>query len=491
MSLGTEGSRTIAPPAGGAARDAERWSRKVAADLVAFSDVAAIASGAMLSTAVHGSLGLLTRADLPGALQLSLLIAVGAHFIFRQLGDYEDGQVSALRCDLSRIVGVLFVAVSAIVSVAFTLGATADMPRSWFAGAFAGAAPCLVLTRMAALRILARAAARGSLETSIAVYGAGRIAIKLSEHLKRAGKGVRLAGIYDDRQDPQRAEVQSLVVGGRLADLITAGRSGAIDEIIIALPQSAERRIADVVRRLEHLPLRIRIVTHIASDLVDVTPGRHHVSSIGPLGLLDVKSKPLKDWAPHIKRFEDVVVAGLALAFAWPLFLLIAAAIRLDSPGPVLFRQRRHGLNHQEIEVLKFRTMHVLEEGAAVRQATRDDPRVTRVGRILRKTSLDELPQLWNVLMGDMSLVGPRPHAIVHNEYYGEMLERYANRHQAKPGITGWAQVNGFRGETRTADEMRSRVEHDLHYIDNWSLWLDIKIMIMTPRYGLSHANAY
>ncbi len=170
---------------------------------------------------------------------------------------------------------------------------------------------------------------------------------------------------------------------------------------------------------------------------------------------------------------------------------LIAIAIKLDSKGPVLFRQRRHGYNYRVVEVLKFRTMTVMEDGAQITQATKNDKRITRVGAFLRRTSLDELPQFWNVIRGDMSIVGPRPHAIAHNNYYDDLIENYANRHRVKPGITGWAQVHGFRGETATPDMMANRVRYDLEYIENWSLWLDLKIVIMTPLFGLFRRSAY
>ena len=186
-----------------------------------------------------------------------------------------------------------------------------------------------------------------------------------------------------------------------------------------------------------------------------------------------------------------MVLGGLLLVLALPVLALIALAIKLDDGGPVLFRQRRRGLNHRSIEVLKFRSMRVAEDGPVVTQARKGDPRITPVGRWLRKSSLDELPQLVNVLKGEMSLVGPRPHALVHDEHWGELLERYANRQQVKPGITGWAQVNGFRGETETAEKMQARVEHDLVYIDTWSLLLDLRILLATPLFGLAHKNAY
>jgi putative colanic acid biosynthesis UDP-glucose lipid carrier transferase len=235
----------------------------------------------------------------------------------------------------------------------------------------------------------------------------------------------------------------------------------------------------------------MHVCTHILSDLIDRKTASHKVSSIGPIGLIDIKRKPLADWGRILKAALDYGLGGLLLVLALPLFALIAIAIKLDSRGPVFFRQRRRGLNHRLIEVFKFRSMKVLEEGAEVKQATKGDPRVTRVGRLLRATSLDELPQLINVVRGEMSLVGPRPHALVHDEFYGELLESYANRHQVKPGMTGWAQINGFRGETETHDKMRLRVEHDLHYIDNWSFVLDLKILVLTPFYGLLGKNAY
>jgi exopolysaccharide biosynthesis polyprenyl glycosylphosphotransferase len=179
------------------------------------------------------------------------------------------------------------------------------------------------------------------------------------------------------------------------------------------------------------------------------------------------------------------------LVFAAPFLLAIAALIKLDSPGPVLFRQRRHGFNQSEFRVFKFRTMTTLDDGRIVRQATKNDSRITRVGRHLRRFNLDELPQLLNVLLGQMSLVGPRPHALTHNDHYEELIRLYARRHNVKPGITGWAQVNGFRGETRAVRDMQRRVEHDFHYIDNWSLFFDVKILLLTVLSPKTYRNAY
>ncbi|MFT7576746.1 MAG: putative colanic acid biosynthesis UDP-glucose lipid carrier transferase, partial [Alphaproteobacteria bacterium] len=209
------------------------------------------------------------------------------------------------------------------------------------------------------------------------------------------------------------------------------------------------------------------------------------------VGLIDVKERPLADWAPIVKRAEDILISATLLVMTLPVTILIALAIKLTSRGPVLFRQRRRGLNQKVIEVLKFRSMTVQENGDEVRQATRNDQRITFVGRILRRSSLDELPQLVNVLIGEMSLVGPRPHALIHDEKWGEMLEQYANRHQVKPGITGLAQVRGLREEAHTPSDIQNRIAADLEYIGNWSLWLDLSIILRTVNAVIGAKNAH
>lgn len=468
-----------------------RWSRKVAIDIVAGIDTLAFLAGSAISTHLYRHSAAFTGSNVYAALELCLMSAVAGHFVLRQFGQYDVARIPRLAIGFGELVLMLVLVFAAVQSVSFTLGAVQVFPRGWQPLALViGAA--LFLSMRALVRIyLSRHAAAGLFDANLAVYGAGRIARKVVEHVQAGHSGLHLAGIFDDRADPLRLDSQGLTISGGVADLIEAGRADRIDEIIIALPQSAEERIAYIARRLEHLPVRIRICTHIASDLVDAHLAAHKVSSAGPVGLLDVKAKPLMDWAPLCKRLEDILIGVPALILFTPVMLLIAVAIKLDSPGPVLFRQRRHGLNQHVFEVLKFRSMRVMEDGPTIKQATRDDPRVTRAGRFLRRTSLDELPQLLNIVLGDMSLVGPRPHALVHDEHYGELLERYANRHQVKPGLTGWAQVNGFRGETQTPEDMRKRVEFDLHYIDNWSLLTDLRIISLTPLYGFANKNAF
>jgi Undecaprenyl-phosphate glucose phosphotransferase len=215
-------------------------------------------------------------------------------------------------------------------------------------------------------------------------------------------------------------------------------------------------------------------------------------TSFAGLPLLDIHQRPLAGWGGIWKQLEDWVFGVVILILMLPVMGLCALAIRLDSKGPILFRQKRYGFNNNDITVFKFRTMyHQRPDEPGVPQATRNDPRITKVGAFLRKTSLDELPQLFNVLRGEMSLVGPRPHAVAHNEQYAKIIDGYLGRHRVKPGITGWAQVNGFRGETDTPEKMRMRVQYDLYYIDHWSLIFDIKILALTGLVGFVNRNAY
>ena len=466
-----------------------RWSRVVAVDIVAAIDALCVLIGGLIAKAIvhsqpHGLGGVVAT------FEIALIAAVCLHFTIRHFGLYEPRDMKSFPAHPGLLLAALFLALSMMTSVTLALGVQIELPGRWLTCWFLISGVLLVAERMAARRFLGAAASAGLFDCNVAVFGSGRIADVLADYLDRNESDICLKGVYDDRT-PDRLGDPDLRLSGDLDDLVAAGRRGEIDQIVIALPANADRRITDIAMKLEQLPVKVQICSHIASDIIESRNGRHRVSSLGPLGLVEVKSKPISDWGPLVKRAADVVISGAALLALCPLFLVIAAAIKLDSEGPVFFRQRRHGLNHKVIEVLKFRSMRVQEDGAIVKQATKNDPRVTRVGGFLRKTSLDELPQLINIFLGDMSLVGPRPHALVHNEYYGEMLERYANRHQVRPGLTGWAQINGARGETQTPEQMRRRVELDLYYIDNWSFWLDLKILAVTPVYGFTHQNAY
>ena len=388
------------------------------------------------------------------------------------------------------ICAALAVALVAMFGLGLPHGTRVDHIRTWYGVWLLTSFTAIAINRIVAHKAFARMARLGAFQTRVAIYGTGSLADRIARTIFIPGSQNQFVGAFDDRGHPDRASDVGPGRLGNIEDLISLGRSGQIDQVIIALPQTADRRTAEVARRLEQLPVSLHIVTHFASDLADAG-ANHHVSTLGSVGLLDIKTKPLADWGRYVKSVEDYVIAALALVIAAPVMALIAIAIKLDSPGPVFFKQRRHGLNRRVIEVLKFRSMTVMENGGEIKQAQRGgDARITRVGDFLRRTSLDELPQLLNVLRGEMSLIGPRPHALVHDDHYGEMVERYANRHQVKPGMTGWAQVNGFRGPTETADKMEKRVEYDLAYIDRWSLWFDLQILAMTVFVGFRHKNA-
>lgn len=457
-------------------------------DIVTLMDTACVILGCVATAWIlteTGNLPVHWRVVFQSAIVAAILTGVG----LRSLGHYDEGRIARLPVAPLSLLAVCTIAIFTVFGLSHSNWMSDARLWSWTAAAITASVGLLVASRLVLGRCLSRLAAAGRFDQRIAVFGAGAVARRVRKHLESGTGNITFAGAFDDRaaNDPRNG---GHTPDGRLADLVYAARAGHIDQIVIALPPSAEQRVAQVARQLEHLPVSLHIVTHIASDILPGT-ATHKVSSLGPVGVIDVKRKALADWAPIVKQAEDYILGAVLLVVVAPLLLAIAIAIKLDSPGPVLFIQRRRGLNHRVINVLKFRTMSVLEDGAEVRQAGVGDPRVTRVGRFLRRSSLDELPQLVNVLKGEMSLVGPRPHALVHDERFSEILEEYANRHQVKPGMTGLAQVRGHRGETSTTAKIRDRVEADIEYIKTWSLKLDLAIMAGTFKAVLKPQNAH
>jgi undecaprenyl-phosphate galactose phosphotransferase/putative colanic acid biosynthesis UDP-glucose lipid carrier transferase len=273
----------------------------------------------------------------------------------------------------------------------------------------------------------------------------------------------------------------------KIQSVITAAQNERVDYIFLLLKWNRPQLINNLVQLLRPLPIPV----HLLPDENVETFMAERGGNIGTTFTVELQRAPLSKAERMLKRTFDVVSAAGILLILSPLMLLTALMIKIDSPGPALFRQKRNGFGGKVFSIYKFRSMRVLEDGPRIQQATRDDPRVTRLGRWLRRTSIDELPQLFNVLAGDMSLVGPRPHAVAHNSEYQTVVSNYAFRHHVKPGITGWAQVNGLRGETQTVDLMAKRVEHDLWYINHWSLWLDLRIIIKTALMSARKPSAY
>jgi Undecaprenyl-phosphate glucose phosphotransferase len=346
----------------------------------------------------------------------------------------------------------------------------------------------------APLRILAAAGLRWAFDAGLTgrravIAGGGENAALLIRGLAaRPDNHIRVCGLFDDRVDTRSPEqVLGVPKLGSFRQVVDFARVAEIDLVIVTLPLDAEARINWLLRQFRVLPVEVRL-SAFSRDYAFADGARD--------GLISVVSRSFSPERRLAKRSFDLAFATLALVVLSPVMLLAAVAVKLDSPGPVFFRQRRHGFNDRVVDVLKFRSMYAENADPEARRiVTRGDPRVTRVGRILRKTSIDELPQLFNVLKGDLSLVGPRPHAVEAlsstQMRFSQMVDGYSARHRLPPGITGWAQINGWRGEIDDPEKLRARFAHDLWYIENWSLWLDLVIILRTPLSLLDTRSAY
>ncbi|KQT86315.1 undecaprenyl-phosphate glucose phosphotransferase [Aurantimonas sp. Leaf443] len=385
-------------------------------------------------------------------------------------------------------------ALSMVSFVLFFLYNNSTYSRVWLGAWLLGGIALLALARLTLRSFIARWARNGVMERRAVIVGGGKAAESLIRNLEmQPGSDIRICGIFDDRDDRRSPP---LVAGypklGTIRELVEFARLARIDMLIVTLPLSAETRVLALLKELWVLPLDIRMSALSAS--LRFRPRSY--SFVGQVPMLDVFDRPLADWDGIAKRAFDLVVASAAIVVLSPILAAAAIAIKLDSRGPVFFRQKRHGFNNQIVDVYKFRSLyHEMCDPLARRLVTKNDSRVTRVGRFIRKTSIDELPQLINVVKGELSLVGPRPHA-VHavssmNETFTEIVDGYFGRHKVKPGITGWAQINGWRGEIDQPEKLRQRCEHDLYYIENWSLLLDIYILAMTPISLLRTESAY
>jgi putative colanic acid biosysnthesis UDP-glucose lipid carrier transferase len=337
------------------------------------------------------------------------------------------------------------------------------------------------------LRILR---SQGHNSRRVAIYGCTKDAESLAETLDELPwLGLKVLGIYDDRSEKRRHTPKHPLckVLGTSKDLIEKCRASAIDVVYVALPLRAELRTAEIVSILNDTTVTVYLV----ADFLSYNLLRSHWSQVGGIPVVSVQNTPFEGVVAWVKRVEDLVLGSIIVLLTIVPMLCIALAIKMSSPGPIFFRQWRYGLSGKKIRILKFRTMTVCEDGPSVKQASKDDKRVTKIGRFLRRTSLDEFPQFLQVLTGELSLVGPRPHAVAHNEQYRALIHGYMLRHIVKPGITGWAQVNGWRGETAELEKMEQRVRHDLEYIRNWNLFLDLKIIFLTIFGNKKRRNAY
>ncbi|MDG6773612.1 undecaprenyl-phosphate glucose phosphotransferase [Thiomicrorhabdus sp. ZW0627] len=330
---------------------------------------------------------------------------------------------------------------------------------------------------------------QGNNYKEVAIVGAGKVGQHLAAVIqKNLWLGYKVIGFYDDNTELKNRKIVGTPVLGTIEQVYNDAKSGKFDELYICLPLRAENKIKLLLNQLTDTTTVVKYIPDLFSfDLMHAK-----WTDLKGIPVISVYDTPLNSTtAKLLKRMEDLVISSIILLLISPMMIILAIAVKVTSPGPIIFKQKRYGHNGQEIKVYKFRSMTTQDNGAKVKQATKNDLRFTPIGAFLRKTSLDELPQFINVLQGKMSIVGPRPHAVAHNEEYRQLVPKYMQRHLVKPGITGWAQINGWRGETDTLEKMEKRVEYDLHYINNWSLWLDIKIIVLTIFKGFINKNAY
>ena len=428
---------------------------------------------------------------LPHRYVMALIISVGFTWvIFHFFQIYESVRAKGAWQYIRSVIQAGLTVMAFLAGLAFLTKKGEAFSREWFIEWVIFALLLLVLFRCALLLLLRIMRAHGWNEKRILLIGAGRLGQKITEKMRQdVWTGFKVTAIFDDSATDGLC-IGDVKVTPTPADLHTflAAREGEFDEIWLALPLHAEHRVKAILYALRHHTITIRY----ALDIFGLGSLKHSMVDIDGFPMLNLNASPMVGINRLIKAIEDRLFAALILTAISPLLVFIALGVKFNSRGPVLFKQRRHGWDGRVIKIYKFRTMVVHEEEKGrVTQATLHDERITPFGKFLRKTSLDELPQFINVLQGRMSIVGPRPHALAHNEFYKESIDAYMQRHKVKPGITGWAQVNGWRGETDTLEKMQKRIEFDLHYIENWSLLLDIQIILLTFVRGFVGKNAY
>ncbi|MEM6710837.1 MAG: undecaprenyl-phosphate glucose phosphotransferase [Pseudomonadota bacterium] len=412
------------------------------------------------------------------------VMPISAVMVFNAIGLYAPYALRSIGHVGPRLAAAWTLVFAGLLAAAFFTNLGDDLSRLWVGLWFVLGFLALIAYRLTTIWFVRGWTASGKLQRSAVLVGGGPQAEALVLALNASGESdLKLVGFFDDRGD-NRSEttVAGLPKLGTVDDAVVFARKTNLDTIIVTLPITAEKRVLDMARKLWVLPVDVRLSAHTAR--LRFRPRAYNY--IGSVPFLAIFDRPLSDWDFIAKAALDRLVGALMLVGLSPVLLATAIAIKLDSKGPVLFRQTRFGFNNEPIKVFKFRSMYTdMCDANATKLVTKGDPRVTRVGRFIRKTSIDELPQLFNVVFkGDLSLVGPRPHAMAAKAaggLYQNVVDGYFARHKVKPGITGWAQVNGWRGETDTDEKIERRVEHDLYYIENWSVLLDLRIIAMTP----------
>jgi Undecaprenyl-phosphate glucose phosphotransferase len=422
-------------------------------------------------------------------------VSVTAVICFQASDIYEVQVFRGQLRQMTRMVSAWAFVFLLFIGASFFAKLGGEVSRLWLSAFFSVGLAALIAERLLLRAIVRRWAREGRLDRRTIIVGADQSGERLVEALRiEADSDIDVLGVFDDRNDGRALDTCAGAAKlGKVDDIIEFARRTRVDLVLFALPISAETRILDMLKKLWVLPVDIRLSAH--TNKLRFRPRAY--SYLGKVPTLDVFEAPITDWDLVMKWLFDHLVGAVVLLLAAPVMALVALAVKLDSPGPVLFRQKRFGFNNERIDVYKFRSLHHHQaDPLACRVVTRNDPRVTRVGRFIRKTSLDELPQLFNVVFkSNLSLVGPRPHAVqgkVQTQLFDEAVDGYFARHRVKPGITGWAQINGWRGEIDNEEKIQKRVEFDLYYIENWSVLFDLYILLKTPMALIAkNENAY
>ncbi len=464
-------------------------SEPVVSSITVIADaVAVLAAGAAAMAVDAHRVAAADRDFLPVTIMFAALLVVNLGYATRA---YRFDTLRHVKRSLTAAAPGWLVSACAMFGV-IKIGEIAPADQTWALDWLGIALAALLAIRLGLGQLTRMWGKAGRLTRYVAIVGAGPTGERIVHHLKRVNDpSIVIAGVYEDRHRLVSERVVGLPIRGSVNDLIFDIRNRRVDTVIVSLPLTADQRLSQIVEKLRQTPINIAL----CPDWFDKPAGACPAGALAGIPLLRAAEPPLRDWRGIAKAVEDRLLAAIILLLISPLLLTIALLIKLDSPGPVLFRQKRYGFNNELIEVLKFRSMHHHMRDANAEQLTRrNDPRITRVGAFLRKTSLDELPQLFNVLRGEMSIVGPRPHALAAKAggiLYHDAVQFYHSRHRVKPGITGWAQVNGWRGETETVEQIVQRVEHDLYYVEHWSVLFDLWIIVRTVLGGFTGRHVY
>ena len=415
----------------------------------------------------------------------SLLFVFFAHM----LGIYTSWRGRPLFSSFKLILSSWFITWATLIIIAFLYKDAENFSRLGITVWAITVPITLMFYRILIRRLLGNYRANGKNTKNIVIIGAGKVGQNVSQTINsNRWLGFNISAYIDDNPYLLDTKIDNIPIIGTTSQVAELVNLHKFDEVYICLPMSADPKIKAILNLLTDTTAIVKFVP----DLFTFDLMHAQWTDLKGIPVVSVFDTPLNaSYARVVKRIEDVTLSLIILVLITPLLAGIAIAIKLTSPGPVIFKQKRYGLNGKEIKVYKFRSMSTMDNGQTVKQATKNDARITPVGAFLRKTSLDELPQFVNVIQGNMSIVGPRPHACAHNEEYRQLVPKYMQRHLVKPGITGWAQINGWRGETDTLEKMEKRIDYDLHYINNWSLWFDLKIIILTLFKGFTNFNAY